>query len=89
MLILYETLAGQRLVVEQASPEPWRNKRPISVSAVFFGPGIDIWRTCWVFWGGVSSRPEETADSRVLDSPLRLFGYAVGSATELFLVPLS
>ena len=35
LLILYELWAGER----------WPG-RPISVSAVPFGPGIDIWRSC-------------------------------------------
>ena len=34
------------LVLEKASPRYRRPGRPISVSAVPFGPGIDIWRSC-------------------------------------------
>ena len=43
MLVLYELWAGERLVLEKASPRYRRPRRPISVSA---GPGIDIWRSC-------------------------------------------
>ena len=46
MLILYELWAGERLVLEKAVPRYWRPGRPISVSAVPFGPGTDIWRFC-------------------------------------------
>ena len=46
MLTLYELWAGERLSLEQASPRYLRLGRPISVSAVPFGPGIDIWRSC-------------------------------------------
>ena len=45
-LILYELWAGKRLVLEKAHPRYLRPGRPISVSAVPFGPGIDIWRSC-------------------------------------------
>ena len=38
--------AGERLVLEKAHPRYLRPGRPISVSAVPFGPGIDIWRSC-------------------------------------------
>ena len=44
-LILYEQWAGERLVLEKAVPLRGRAGRPISVSAVSIGPGIDIWRT--------------------------------------------
>ena len=46
MLILYELWAGERLCLESAIPRYRRVGRPISVSAVPFGPGIDIWRSC-------------------------------------------
>ena len=46
MSLLYEMWAGERLVLEKASPRYRRPGRPISVSAVHSGPGIDIWRTC-------------------------------------------
>ena len=46
MLILYKLWAGERLVLEKVLPRYRRPGRPISVSAVPFGPGIDIWRSC-------------------------------------------
>ena len=46
LLVLYELWAGERLVLEKAHPRYLRPGRPISVSAVPFGPGIDIWRSC-------------------------------------------
>ena len=46
LLILYELWAGERLTLEKAHPRYLRPGRPISVSAVPFGPGIDIWRSC-------------------------------------------
>ena len=46
LLVLYELLAGERLSLEKATPRYLRPRRPISVSAVPFGPGIDIWRSC-------------------------------------------
>ena len=46
LLILYDFLAGERLSLEKAHPRYLRLGRPISVSAVPFGPGIDVWRTC-------------------------------------------
>ena len=46
LLILYELWAGERLCLERAVPRYLRHGRPISVSAVPFGPGIDIWRSC-------------------------------------------
>ena len=45
-LILYERWAGERLTLEKAHLRYLRPGRPISVSAVPFGPGIDIWRSC-------------------------------------------
>ena len=45
LLILYELWAGERLSLEKAQPRYLRPGRPISVSAVPFGPGIDIWRS--------------------------------------------
>ena len=52
LLILYELWAGERLVLEKAHPRYLRPGRPISVSAVPFGPGIDTWRSCR-FIGGL------------------------------------
>ena len=46
LLILYERWAGERLVLERAVPFGNRAGRPISVSAVPVGPGIDVWRSC-------------------------------------------
>ena len=46
LLILHELWAGERLSLEKAEPRYLRPGRPISVSAVPFGPGIDIWRSC-------------------------------------------
>ena len=44
--ILYELWAGERFTLEKAHPRYLRPGRPNSVSAVPFGPGIDIWRSC-------------------------------------------
>ena len=46
LLILYELWAGERFQFEKAVPRCMRVDRPISVSAVPFGPGIDIRRSC-------------------------------------------
>ena len=46
LLFLYERWAGERLVLEKAVPFRRRAGRPISVSLVPVGPGIDIWRSC-------------------------------------------
>ena len=46
LLILFELWAGERLCLERAVPKSRRVGRPISVSAVPFCPGIDIWRSC-------------------------------------------
>ena len=46
LLIMYELWAGERLSSEKAHPRYLRPGRPISVSAVLFGPGIDVWRSC-------------------------------------------
>ena len=46
LLSLYELWAGERLSLEKAHPRYVRPGRPISVSAVPFGPCIDIWRSC-------------------------------------------
>ena len=46
LLTLYELWAGERLSLEKAHPRYLRPGRPISVSVVPFGPGIDIWRSC-------------------------------------------
>ena len=50
LLILHELSVGERLVLEKAVPRNQRPGRPISVSALPFGPGIDIWRSCRVSW---------------------------------------
>ena len=52
LLVLYELWAGERLSLEKAHPRYLRPERPISVSAVPFGPGIDIWRSC-LFMGAM------------------------------------
>ena len=52
LLILYELWAGERPAFEKAVPRNRRRGRPISVSAVPFGPGVDIWRSCR-FLGGM------------------------------------
>ena len=49
LLILFELWAGERLVPEKAAPRRRRARRPISVSGVPLGPGIDVWRTCMFF----------------------------------------
>ena len=46
LLVLYERCAGERLVIEGAVPFARLVFRPISVSAVPVGPGIDIGRSC-------------------------------------------
>ena len=46
LLILYELWAGERLSLQKAHARYLRPGRPISVSAVPIGPGIDIWRSC-------------------------------------------
>ena len=46
LLILYELWAGERLSLEKTHPRYLRPGRPSSVSAVPFGPGIDIRRSC-------------------------------------------
>ena len=43
---LYELWVGERLILDKAHPRYLRPGRPISVSAVPFGPGIDTWRSC-------------------------------------------
>ena len=45
LLILYELWAGERPSLEKVHPRYLRPGRRISVSAVPFGPGIDIWRS--------------------------------------------
>ena len=50
LLILYELWAGERPVLEKAVPHYRRPGRPISLSVVPFGPGIDVWRSCSFFW---------------------------------------
>ena len=46
LLILYELWAGERLELEKAVARCRRPGRSISVSAVPFGPGTGIWRSC-------------------------------------------
>ena len=46
LLILSELWAGERFQPKKAVPRYRRADRPISVSAVPFGPGIDIRRSC-------------------------------------------
>ena len=46
LFILYELWAGVRSSLEKAHSRYLRPGRPISVSAVPFCPGIDIWRSC-------------------------------------------
>ena len=46
MLVLHELWACERLVLEKALTRYQRPGPPISVSAVRFGPGIDVWRSC-------------------------------------------
>ena len=46
LLILYQKWADERLVIEGTVPSARRVGRPISVSAVPVGPGIDIGRYC-------------------------------------------
>ena len=46
LLVLYELWARERLVLEKALPRYRWPGRSNSVSAVPFGPGIDIWRSC-------------------------------------------
>ena len=41
-----ELWSAERLSLEKAHPRYLRPGRPISVPAVPFGPGIDIWRSC-------------------------------------------
>ena len=48
LLILYELWAGERRVLEKATPRYQRLGRQISVSAVPFGPGIALLH---VYWG--------------------------------------
>ena len=48
LLIVCELWAGERLSLEKVHPRYLRPGRPISVSAVPFGPGTDIWRSCRV-----------------------------------------
>ena len=50
LLILYELWAGERLSLEKAHPRYLRPGRPISVSAVPFGPGIEIWPLMSFYW---------------------------------------
>ena len=46
LLILYELWAGERFQFEKTVPRYRRVDLPISLSAVPFGPGIDIRRYC-------------------------------------------
>ena len=49
LLIVYELWAGERLGLEKAVFRYRRAGRSISVSAVPYGPGTDIWRSCRYF----------------------------------------
>ena len=49
LLLSCSFFTGERLILEVAVPKSRRVGRPISVSAVPFGPGIDIWRSCRFF----------------------------------------
>ena len=97
LLILYEVWTGERLTLEKAHPRYLRPWRPISVSAVPFGPGIDIWCSCrfigayhcrlrhigWERCGhGLASRPRESTSEGFLDQ-LLLFQYPRKSSREL------
>ena len=60
--------------------------RPISVSAVPPGPGIDIWRTYNsqnLSGHGLASRPGEIADPRFLSFLLGVFGYPRDCGADL------
>ena len=57
LLTLYERWAGERLVIESAVPFARRVGRPISVSAVPVGPGIDIGRSCRFHWKSMIRSP--------------------------------
>ena len=46
LLLLYELWSGERLSLEKAQPRYLRPGRQFSVSAISFGPGINIWRSC-------------------------------------------
>ena len=46
MFISCERWAGEKLILEKAVSCCQRRGRPVSVSAVPCGPGIDIWRSC-------------------------------------------
>ena len=46
MISLYGIWAGETLGIELALPENRKKGRPISVSAVPFGVGIETWRSC-------------------------------------------
>ena len=50
LLILYELWAGERLSLEKAVPRYLRPGRPISLSAVPFGPGIDFLALLSFYW---------------------------------------
>ena len=50
---LYELWAGEGLELETAVPRCRVAVHSILVSAVPFGPGIDIWRSCRYVWGVV------------------------------------
>ena len=45
MLILCEIWAGEGLTLTLLFPNSEERRRPISVSAVPFGPGIEMWRS--------------------------------------------
>ena len=89
-----------RLSLEKAHPRYLRPGRPISVSAVPLGPGIDIWRSCRFLgalmpslcllpggWGDLSPAPLVliTADSVILGGKSVVMVFLLG----LVRVPLS
>ena len=77
LLILYELWAGDRLSLEKAHPRYLRPGRPISVSAVPFGSGIDVWRSCR--FGGAMMRSSSLAAWRGL----------VGLCLALLVLPIA
>ena len=95
LLILYELWAGERLSLETAHPRYLRPGRPISVSAVPFGPrrfvpcsiGANHCRLRYIGWErcghGLDSRPCESSSEVFLDELLGLFRYLRRSGRAL------
>ena len=80
VLILYELWVGERLDLEKAVPRCCRAGRSISVSAVPFGPGTDIGRSCryiGALFRALVSLPGVFVDS----SLVRLLPITVGFGT--------